>query len=226
MRGGTASNRDSGATDSALQTSRPGPQPQQSENPASSAAGGSGQQQDRRANPVDSTPGGSGMQRECEEPSPSTIGGNAGECVSLRSIGKKKNTNKGRGNIFKIPHLQRFGLKIECRDANSSAIQSVSSRFCFCFGREPQPGLAAAGKRKALQSVKPFSKPWRIDAYEQHLNLQNPTKWCEYGKASHAEQAFFDVAMDEVALISSLDAHVDAGAIFFWVREKTLLGVI
>jgi hypothetical protein len=141
-------------------------------NPASFPAAGSGQQQGRRENPVGSTAGASGMQRECEEPSPSTTGGNDGEGVSLRSIRKKKNTNKGRGNIFKIPHLQRFGLKIECRDAKSSAIQSVSYRFCFCFGREPQPGLAAAGKRKALRSGKALSKPWRTDAYEHHLKLQ------------------------------------------------------
>jgi hypothetical protein len=160
----------------------------------------SGQQQVSRANPVGSTAGGSGIQRECEEPSPSTTGGNAGEGVSLRSIRKKKNKDKGRVNIFKIPLVRRFGLKIECRDAKSSAVYSVSCRFCCCFVREPQRGLAAAGKRKALQSMKAFSKTWGTDAYEQHLKLLHPTKWCEYGMASHAEQeAFFDVAVDEVA---------------------------
>jgi hypothetical protein len=123
MRGGTASNRDSGATDSALPTSRPGPQPQQSANLASFPAGGSGQQLGCRANPVGSTAGGSGMQRECEVPSPSTAGGDAGEVVSLRSIRKKKNTNKGTGNM--IPHLQRFGLKIECRH-----IEVVGNSVC------------------------------------------------------------------------------------------------
>jgi hypothetical protein len=44
--------------------------------------------------------------------------------------------------------------------------------------------------------------------------------------ASHAEQeASFDVAVDEVAHVKSLDAH-DAGVLFFWVSENLVLGVI
>jgi hypothetical protein len=44
--------------------------------------------------------------------------------------------------------------------------------------------------------------------------------------ASHAEQkAFFDVAVDEVAHINSLDAHDDAGSLF-WGQENIVLGVI
>jgi hypothetical protein len=74
--------------------------------------------------------------------------------------------------------------------------------------------------------VKAFSKPWRTDAYEQHLKLQYPTKWSEYGMASHAEQeASFDVAVDEVAHVKSLDAD-DAGVLFFWVSENLVLGDI
>jgi hypothetical protein len=38
--------------------------------------------------------------------------------------------------------------------------------------------------------------------------------------ASHAEQkAFFDVAVDEVAHINSLDAYDDAGSLFWGVRR-------
>jgi hypothetical protein len=70
--------------------------------------------------------------------------------VSLCDLYERRKTNEERGDTFKIPHLQRFGLKVEWRDAKSSAIQSVSCRFCFRFGREAQPALVAAGKRKAL----------------------------------------------------------------------------
>jgi hypothetical protein len=57
--------------------------------------------------------------------------------------------------------------------------------------------------------------------------LQHASKWREYGLASHAEQdAFFDVYVDEVAHMNSLDAHVDVGALFFWVRENIVLNVI
>jgi hypothetical protein len=90
-----------------------------------------------------------------------------------------------------------------------------------------KPALVAAGKRKALWSVKTFSKPWRTDAFEQHLKLQHASKWREYGVASHAEQdAFFDVSVDEVAHMNSLDAHVDVGALLFWVRENVMHNVI
>jgi hypothetical protein len=140
VRDGTLSDRDSRTAGSALPTSGPGPHQRHSENPASSTTGRGGPQQERRANPVGSAAGGSGTQRQCKEPSPSTTGGNAGESVSLRPIIKKKETNEKRGIIFKIPHLQRFGLSVEWRDAKSSAIQSVSCRFCF----------ASAAKRNQL----------------------------------------------------------------------------
>jgi hypothetical protein len=75
--------------------------------------------------------------------------------------------------------------------------------------------------------VKTFSKPWRTDAFEQHLKLQHASKWREYGLASRAEQdGFFDVSVDEVAHMNSLDAHVDVGALFLWVRENIVLNVI
>jgi hypothetical protein len=169
----------------------------------------------------------SGTQGQSEEPSLSMNGVNAGEGVSLRPIRKKKKSNEKRGTIFKITHLQRFGLKVERRDAKSSAIQSVSCRFCSRLGREAQPALADAGRRKALQSVKPFSKPWGTDAFEQHLKLQHASKWREYGSANDSEQvAFFDVSVHEIAHMNSLDAHVDTGTLYFWVRENIVLGVI
>jgi hypothetical protein len=102
MRGGTTSNRDSTAAGCTLPTSEPGPQLQQSEKPASSAAGGSGQKQERLSNPVGSAAGGIGTQRQCEEPSPSTTGGNAVEGFSLRHLRKKRETNQKRGSIVKI----------------------------------------------------------------------------------------------------------------------------
>jgi hypothetical protein len=76
--------------------------------------------------------------------------------------------------------------------------------------------------------VKAFSKPWRTDTYEEHLKLQHPTKWCvSMGwRFTLSRRAFFDVAVDEVAHINSLDAHVDAGSLSFWIRDNIVLGVI
>jgi hypothetical protein len=78
----------------------------------------------------------SGTRRQSEEPSRSTTEGDAGEGVSLRPIRKTGKSNEKGGTNFTIPHMQWLGLKVEWRDAKSSAIQPVCCRFCFRIGRE------------------------------------------------------------------------------------------
>jgi hypothetical protein len=97
MGGETSSNRDSRAAGSALTTSGPRLQQQQSQNTASSAVDGSVPQQEQRQSPICSAAGGSGTQRQCEDLYLSINRGNAGEGVSLRPITKKKKRTRREG---------------------------------------------------------------------------------------------------------------------------------
>jgi hypothetical protein len=144
MRGGTASKRNSGATDSALPTSRPGPQPQQGQTPLLFRRPGVGSSRAVEKTPLvrlQARAGCSGNAKSLLPQRREEMLVKVSRCD--QSEGRRIKTRAG-GLSFKTPHLQRFGLKIECRDAKSSAIQSLSCCFCFWFGREPQPGLAAA----------------------------------------------------------------------------------
>lgn len=89
------------------------------------------------------------------------------------------------------------------------------------------PDPLAAGKRKALQSVKIISMPRRIDAIEQHLKKQHAKKWDAYEQASLFDKnAFFGVNFIDVPQVNSLDAYAVTGGLFFSIRENIVLGVI
>jgi hypothetical protein len=70
--------------------------------------------------------------------------------------------------------------------------------------------------------VKHFRRPWRTDAFLQHLRKQHGEKWKEYDSSyMAAREKFFEVSTNEVAYGNSLDTRLDAGeSLFFWVRRK------
>jgi hypothetical protein len=148
--------------------------------------------------------------------------------LSLQPPKKKSKANQRRGKEFKIEYLKRSGLKVDARDAKTSEIQSVSCRFCFRFGREAQAQLVAAGKRGPLNSIKSFSKPWRTDAFVQHLNLQHSSKWKELNDlAADSRESFFDVEEYGAAHANTIDAHIDVGEnLLFWIRKNIVHEVV
>jgi hypothetical protein len=117
---------------------------------------------------------------------------------------------------------------VDSRDASSGAVASVLCRFCLRFGHEAQPKLLAAGKRGQVSSVKHFGKPWRTDAFLQHLRKQHGEKWKEYDSSDMAaREKFFELSTNEVAYGNSLDAHLDAGeSLFFWLRRNIVNRVV
>jgi hypothetical protein len=96
--------------------------------------------------------------------------------------------------VFRVEYLAKFGLQVDSCDASSGAVASVLCRFCMRFGRESQPKLLAAVKRGTVSSVKHFGKPWRTDAFSQHLRKQHGEKWKEYESSDiAAREKFFEV---------------------------------
>jgi hypothetical protein len=171
--------------------------------------------------------GGSGARRPREDPGSS---GAASEKVAelqpLKKRSKRSQQRKAQG--FSVEYLANFGLQVASRDVSSGAIASVSCRFCRRFGREAQPELLAAGKRGPVSSVKHFGKPWRTDAFLQHLRKRHGERWKEYDASDvGARDKFFVLSPDDVAYVNTLDAHLDTGeSLFFWVRRNIVNRVI
>jgi hypothetical protein len=163
---------------------------------------------------------GNGTWRPREDTAASGTGSTQEEGLALQPPKKKSKANQRRGKEFKIEYLKRFGLKVDARDVKNSEIHSVSCRFCFRFGREAQAQLVAAGKRRPLNSIKSFSKPWRTDAFVQHLTLRHSSKWKEFNDlTADSHESFFDVEEDGAAHANTIDAHIDFGEnLFFWTR--------
>ena len=67
-------------------------------------------------------------------------------------------------------------------DPQSAEVVSVSCSFCVNFGREEKPGA----KCKATANMMYFKKPFRTDAYKQHLEDQHPEHWKQYQLTSDA----------------------------------------
>jgi hypothetical protein len=148
------------------------------------------------------------------------------ELQPLKKKSKRSQQRKAQG--FSVEYLAKFGLKVASRDASSGAIASVSYRFCRRFGREAQPELLAAGKRGPVSSVKHFGKPWRTDAFLQHLRKQHGERLKEYDVSDvGARVKFFVLSPDDVAYVNTLYAHLDTGeSLFFWVRRNIVNRVI
>jgi hypothetical protein len=129
---------------------------------------------------------------------------------------------------FRVEYLTKYGLRADSRDASSGAVSSASCRFCLRYGREAQPELLAASKRRPISSVKQFGKPWRTDAFLQPLRKQHGEKWKEYDNSDvAAREKFFELSPDAVAYVNTLDAHLDKGeSPFFWLRRNIVNRVI
>jgi hypothetical protein len=70
--------------------------------------------------------------------------------------------------------------------------------------------------------VKHFERPWRTDAFLQHLKKQHGERWKKYDASDvGAREKFFELSLDDVAYVNTLDAHRDTGeSLFFWVRRN------
>jgi hypothetical protein len=153
--------------------------------------------------------------RPREDTAASGTGSTQEDGLSLQQPKKKSKNNQRRGKKFKTDYLKRFGFKVDARDAKTSEIQSVSCSFCFRFGREAQAQLVAAGKRGPLNSIKSFSKPWRTDAFVQHLTMQHSSKWTECNDlAEDSRESFFIVVKDGASHANMIDAHIAVGVVF------------
>ena len=95
-----------------------------------------------------------------------------------------------------------FGLKIVERDPSTKVVVSVSCLFCVHFGREEKVGA----KRRKTTNVQYFKKPFRVDAYKQHMIHQHPERWKEYSAMSKDDKAlYFD--KNAVKHINSIRSH-------------------
>jgi hypothetical protein len=76
--------------------------------------------------------------------------------------------------------------------------------------------------------VKHFGKPWRTDAFLQHLRKQHGEKWKEYESSDMAaREKFYEVSTKAVAYGNTLDAHLDEGeSLLFWVRRTIVNRVV
>lgn len=111
-----------------------------------------------------------------------------------------------RPATFNAIHESMYGLRVTERALNTSAVLTVSCRFCVAFGRCPVSGTSSA--RKPLVGIKAFRAPFRVDHFRQHLLSQHFDKWGEYSKLEHANEKaeFFQL---DLPFIETLPAHFE-----------------
>ena len=82
---------------------------------------------------------------------------------------------------FQPIHTFDFGLKILERDSNTKKVVACNCKFCVHYGREVKVGT----KRRKTTNILYFKKPFQVDNYQSHMELQHPAQWNEYSKLSN-----------------------------------------
>jgi hypothetical protein len=93
---------------------------------------------------------------------------------------------------------------VECAP-QSAEVVLVSFSFCVNFGREEKPGA----KHKANANMMYFKKPFRIDSYKYHLEVQHPEYWKQYQSTSDAlKKTYFQDRAPAVSFQNRITAHL------------------
>ena len=134
----------------------------------------------------------------------------------------KAGSGKGLNAHFPIEHASTYGLKIMERYPNTLQVISVRCQFCIYFGAETDP---AKPRQRASKTTKmAWTRSFRIDHYQKHLNTQHPSQWATYQACSYDIKArFFD---DKIPFESTMLAHVNINLNAIPLKFKINLSII
>jgi hypothetical protein len=101
---------------------------------------------------------------------------------------------------FQPSHTFDFGLKIVERDPNIKKVVSCHCEFSVYYGREAKVGT----KTRKTTKLQYFKKPFQVDNYKSHMELQHPTQQSEYSKLSNeGKKSYYQYAIPHQETISA-----------------------
>ena len=102
---------------------------------------------------------------------------------------------------FQPSHAFDFGLKVVERDPNTKEVVSCHCEFCVYYGREAKVGT----KRRKTTNIQYFKKPFQVENYKSHMELQHPAWWTKYSKLSiDGKKSYFQ---NDVPHQETIQAH-------------------